>query len=64
MESDNATNFTAEIAQELMKASQETKVPSTLLNREAKVSLNAKTEKCLLCYASTHLGGCWIEMRT
>ena len=29
MQSDNATNFTAEIAQELMKASQVTKVTST-----------------------------------
>ena len=59
MQSDNATNFTAKIVQELMKASQFTKVTSTPPHTpEVMDSSNDRTELCSPCFEFTRHAEC------
>ena len=60
MQSDNATNFTTEVAQELMKASQVTKVTSKPEHPRG----NDKTELYLPCLESTRHAECKTGMNT
>ena len=63
-QSDNATKFTAAIAQKLIKASQVTKVTSIPAHPRGNGFVERQNRTLLTLLRVTHLAGCWIGMST